>query len=205
MAPDLLHARYAEDAAITGVVAEMTGSDDTLGKIERVASALADASVKSKPAILRDYVELVAHYLAGQGRGPALAAPLFDMAAALEDGNPHETARDERRDGLRDASDEMLGRVSASVDVLISAGYSLDHACQIVTRQMIARGVRPPQGGDARAWRNVQAWRHKLLGGRRDTLEFRQYAAFKDKLLAEHGSGVAAIVSNTAVWDRRRS
>lgn len=181
-----------------------TGSDDILAKIEAVATVLSSSSSPQvKEALRRDYLDLVAHFLASQGRGHQLAVPLLDLVTAIDDQLPAKPAPTaDRREGLRDASDELLARASAVVDVLISAGYSQDHACQVVTRQMISRGVRPLQGGDARAWRNLQAWRQKLLA-KRDTLEFRIYAAFKEGLLTQHGSNVASIVSHQAVWDRR--
>lgn len=179
--------------------------DETLSKIEAMASVLATAPDAAKAPLQRQYLELIGHFLVDQGRGEAVAFPLLDLIEILEDGKDDASAskQEERRHGVANVSDELLAKVSAVVDVLIAAGYSLDHACQIVTRQMITRNVQAPAGGDARAWRNMQAWRQKLINSRREGPVWAVYVKFKEELPKLYGSRLAEAAAREAIWDRR--
>lgn len=184
----------------------MTSSNDTLAKIEAMATALAHDPGKAKTAMQREYLELIGHFLADQGRGDVLAFPLLDLIELLDSGGVATSLPPppERRTRLVECSDEVLAKASAVVDVLVNSGYSSDHACQIVTRQLIARNIQVPAGGDARGWRNLQAWRHKLINAsRQDTPVHRVYAAFKEELPKVYGSKLAEAAARDAIWDRR--
>lgn len=187
----------------------MTSSTDqeTLIKIEAIAAAISHAAGAAKTALQREYLELIGHFLSDQGRGGSLSFPLLDLIEQLEQSSePPQTAKPaERRGDIAECSDELLAKVSAVVDVLVSAGYSSDHASQIVTRQMIARNVQVPPGGDARAWRNIQAWRHKLINSKREGAVWRTYAAFKDELPKLYGTRLGEAAAREAIWDRRRA
>lgn len=177
--------------------------DETLSKIEAMASVLASAADAEKVALQRQYLELLGHFLVDQGRGEGIAFPLLDLIEKLDHGPETGPQHPERRQGTASISDDLLAKVSAVIDVLIAAGYSLDHACQIVTRQMITRGVHGPAGGDARAWRNVQAWRQKLINSRREGAGWAVYAKFKDDLPRLYGPRLAEAAARDAIWDRR--
>ncbi|MDO9383413.1 MAG: hypothetical protein Q7T86_11175 [Hyphomicrobiaceae bacterium] len=182
----------------------VTSNDELLIKIEGMAAAISQASDSAKATLQRQYLELIGHFLADQGRGEAIAFPLLDLIEHFDQGLDGQASKMvERRTGVVDCSDELLAKVSAVVDVLISAGYSSDNACQIVTRQMIARGLQLPAGGDARAWRNMQAWRHKLINSKHEGLAWRTYVAFKDELPAIYGTRLAEAAAREAIWDRR--
>lgn len=177
---------------------------DVLIKIEGLAEALVRASGDSKAALQKEYLDMVWRYMADQGRGEALALPLLDVIELLDQGALIGAPKQpERRAGVSDGSDQLMAQVAAVIDILISAGYSLDHACQIVTRQMMARQVHIPTGGDARAWRNVQAWRHKLLNSKREGVVWRTYATYKDELMSSYGARVGEAAAREAIWDRR--
>lgn len=179
--------------------------DDTLSKIEAMASVLATAPDDAKVALQRQYLELVGHFLVDQGRGDGLAFPLLDIIEILDHDKDEASASKQmdRRHGVANASDELLAKVAAVVDVLIAAGYSLDHACQIVTRQMITRNVQAPAGGDARAWRNMLAWRQKLINSKREGPVWSVYAKFKDDIVRLYGARLAEAAAREAIWDRR--
>jgi hypothetical protein len=179
--------------------------DDTLTKIDTMAAALQHASGQAQTTLQREYLELVGQFLVAQGRGAALANPLLDLIDRLEPANasPVTGPSVDRRGRGGDASEEMLAHAAAVIDVLVSAGYSSDNACQIVTRQMIARRITIPTGGDARAWRNIQSWRHRLLTSKRDGAVWRAYADFKDELPKLYGSRLAEAAARDAIWDRR--
>lgn len=181
-----------------------SSSEDILVKIEAMATALSHAKDAAKTALQRQYLELIGHFLSDQGRGGQLSFPLLDLIEQLERATEAQAPQQpERRNGIAESSDELLAKVSAVVDVLISVGYSSDHACQIVTRQMIARNVQIPPGGDARAWRNIQAWRHKLINSKREGAIWRTYAAFKDELPKLYGTRLGEAAGREAIWDRR--
>lgn len=180
-----------------------TSADDTLGKIEGLAKAIASADTDTKHVLLHEYLDVVGHYLTDQGRGGTLAAPLFDLIEKLDAGEPIEKPRQERRAKSGESSEELLAHVSAVIDVLISSGYSLDHACQLVTRQLIARNVQIPAGGDARAWRNIQAFRNRLLLSKRDSQAWRSYVRFKEELPKLYGGRLGEAAALEAIWDRR--
>lgn len=177
--------------------------DETLARIEAVATALAAAPEPARAALLREYLDLVAHFLMAQGAGDRQVSPLLDLIEKLDaEGSVPTPKQIERREG-REASDEILARLAAVIDVLIASGYTLDHACQLATRQLITRNVRPPDGGDARAWRNVQSWRHRLLNSPREGAVWNDYVVFKNAMMQTYGAGVAAAVTREAVWERR--
>lgn len=175
--------------------------EETLIRIEALAGSISQAGADSKPQLVREYLDLVGHFLVDQGRGDALAFPLLDVIEQLDSAGSNKV--EERRKGGSECSDELLAKVSAVIDVLVSAGYSSDHACQLVTRQMIARNVQVPAGGDARAWRNVQAFRHKLINGKHEGALWRVYSGFKSELPTIYGPKLAESAAREAVWDRR--
>lgn len=170
---------------------------DALGRVAELAQQLAVAGETGGGALRRAYLEAVGRYLADQSGDDRLAFPLFDVIEMLE-----RDERPERRESASPPSDKLLAQICAVVDILVSAGYSLDHACQVVTRQMIARNVRVLSGGDARAWRNLQAWRHKLIALKPEPA-WKVYQGFKAELVADYGARVAEAAARDAVWDRR--
>lgn len=177
-------------------------SDETLTKLEAAAEALAQCGPDQKLELQRDYLELVAQFMRTHGAGQAASSPLFDLIEQLDEAEKLPSSQ-ERRTGVYDCSDELLAKVAAVIDVLVSAGFSSDHASQIVTRQLIAKGVRIPPGGDARAWRNIQAWRHKLINTKREGPIWRTYSVFKEDLPKRYGTQLAEAAARDAIWDRR--
>jgi len=170
---------------------------DALGKIAELAHQLATARDTDSGPLRRAYLEAVGHFLADQSGDDRLAFPLLDVLEML-DGQE----KPERRECATPPSDRLLAQICAVVDILVSAGYSLDHACQIVTRQMIARNVRVVSGGDARAWRNLQAWRHKMIALKPEPV-WQRYQTFKSELIAAYGARLGEAAARDAVWDRR--
>jgi len=178
-----------------------TPDNDVLVRIETLAGQIARAK-SPNPALQREYLELVGHFLADHGSHQSIAFPLLDIIELLEHA-PGTPPPPERRTGVTEAGDELLAKVAAVIDVLVSSGYSSDHACQVVTRQLIARNVQIPAGGDARAWRNIQAWRHKLINSKKEGVAWRVYSEFKDELPKIYGTRLAEVAARDAIWDRR--
>jgi hypothetical protein len=168
---------------------------DLLSEIERL-SAQVPVAPDGDHAALIAYLEALGRFLQEHGGSSATVAPLSRLAAILKSPAP------ERRVAGSIPSDRLLAQVCAVVDILISAGQSADLACQTVTRQMIARDVRVLAGGDARAWRNLQAWRHRLLALKPEPA-WGVYQAFKMDLVSDYGTRVAEAAMKEAIWDRR--
>lgn len=177
-------------------------SEQALDRIAQLAQALAQSTdTNAKQAMRQDYLDAVGDFLTAQGRGAELAFPLLDIVEQLEATTSAKPV--DRRLGVRDCNDELLAQVAAVIDVLVQSGYSSDHASQLVTRQLIARGVRIPSGGDARAWRNIQAWRHKFINSRKDGELWRHYLSFKEELAVRYGARLAEAAAREGIWDRR--
>lgn len=175
---------------------------DILTMLTNKAAEMKSADHAVRPVLQRQYLELVSQHLSDVCADRDAISPMFDI---IEQWDALAVPRKDRRKNFAEASGPLMAQISAVIDILISAGYSSDHACQIVARQMIAREVKVPTGGDARGWRNVQAWRHKLLASKREGEIWHIYTTFKDELLKTYGAGVAQAVARGVVWDRRRA
>ena len=176
-------------------------SQDLLSLIAAKAAEIRSAERDARHALQHQYLELVAQHLVEVCENREAAFPMLDI---VEDWDAIHVSVGERRNKFAEASSQLMAQISAVVDILISAGYSCDHACQIVSRQMIAREVKVPAGGDARGWRNLLAWRHKLLASKHEGMTWHTYATYKDHLLKTHGTRVGELAARSALWDRRQ-
>jgi hypothetical protein len=180
---------------------------ETLDKIEAMAAAYATAAEDAKKAIALEYIALVGHFLIDQGRSDRILFPLLDvleeLEAALSSSQNHMGGED-RRQGDTDASPHMLARVSAVIDLLTAAGFSQEHAAQILTRQMLSQRLKLPlTGGDPRGWRRVHLWRQRFLATGRESPQWAMYVSFKEELLMTFGTGLAHAAVRNPIWDRR--
>ena len=136
-----------------------------------------------------------------------MLGPLLDIHESLEDSYRRqrtEKLETERRQALQIASPRVMARVAAVIDLLIVAGLSTDHAAQVVSRQMLARNlVLPEEGGDARGWKRVQIWHHRLVTIGRTHPQFELAQAFKTELLEKYGANAAVLAMSQPLWDRR--
>ncbi len=182
-------------------------SSNTLDKIEAAAALYAAAPEAKKRAIALEYLALLGHFLIDQKRSDSLLFPLLDVIESLESGQQSGVdvaADEERRQGETEASPQVLARISAVIDLLIAAGFSQEHAAQILTRQMLSKNLKlPATSGDPRGWRRVQLWRQRFLATGRETPEWPTYQEFKDSLIQTYGPAFAHTAVRTPVWDRR--
>lgn len=112
----------------------------------------------------------------------------------------------EARLGEMKASEVLLARASAIIDVMVQGGQTPEQAAQVITRQLMAVEIEVPEnGGDVRAWKRLLSFRNTLIhymqkGPVRDA-----YSAFKEQL-----SGIAPDqrlrrAVGEQLWDRRES
>lgn len=110
----------------------------------------------------------------------------------------------ERRNRLP-ASDELLARVCAVIDLLIASGLSEDVAAQTMSQKMLAAGIPAPKNGKVSSWEeSLLAWRAASRNGTgtEDALrEYRKVVAAIESI-APH-ERVESVLENE-LWDRRR-
>ena len=99
-------------------------------------------------------------------------------------------------------SDILLARLSAVIDLLVKGGYEV---AQLVTRRLLAVGVPPPQqGGDARGWKRLLAWRENLSHGIGSADAKDEYRDFTRDIEAIPANERLSRVLDEQLWDRRR-
>ena len=182
-------------------------STHILDKLDAMAVACAGTSDDVKRVFHLEYLALVGELLLEQGRGTALLGPLLDIHEGLDEAHcsqPGRKLENERRADMQTASPHMMARVCSVIDILIASGLSSDHAAQIVSRQMMSRRlILPVEGGDARGWKRVEIWRHRLVTLAKAHPQFEASQKFKEQLLAEYGAETATHALSQPLWDRR--
>ena len=112
--------------------------------------------------------------------------------------------RNERR-GTTVASEALMARASAIIDVMVQGGQTPEHASQVITRQLLAFSITlPTSGGDARAWKRVLYWRNNLLHHKREGPAWDVYCDFKEKLAKIPPAERLRIAVDEQLWDQRR-
>lgn len=150
-------------------------------------------------------------------------APLFKLLEAVKapetgqgaDGTPAPASAahgapaghyegDERRNAMG-ASDALLARISAIIDVLVQGGQSPEQAAQVISRQLLAVGVNlSSSGGDVRAWKNVLYWRNNLIHHKREGAAWDAYCAFKEELAKIPPAERLHVALGEQLWDKRK-
>ena len=101
----------------------------------------------------------------------------------------------------RSASDQVLARGCAVIDLLVRSGYGEAHAIKAVaTRMQAADILSPDKDSDVRDWKWLDRWRGNLLGGRASEAACAEY-----RLCARQLEGTPARTAiDDELWDRRR-
>lgn len=105
------------------------------------------------------------------------------------------TAERRRR---RHPSDQILARSCAVIGLLIKSGLSEEQALQVVSSQILAAGIAPP---NTRGWKWLQLWRANLLDGVATEAACAEFHIFARQL---EGTP-AGIAVDQELWDRRRA
>lgn len=113
--------------------------------------------------------------------------------------------RDGRRGELK-ASEELMARASAIIDLLVHSGHSTEHAAQVITRQLLSVGIQLPEcGGDARAWKRLDNWRNNLIHYKRSGPAWDAYCAFKEQLAHIPPDKRLQVAVGERLWDQRKA
>jgi len=110
-----------------------------------------------------------------------------------------------RRGSDQVASDTLLARASAIIDLLVQSGETPEHAAQLITRQLLSVGINLPEtGGDSRAWKRLFNWRNALIHHKRKGPAWNAYCAFKEELASIPPDQRLRIAVGERLWDRRQ-
>lgn len=158
----------------------------------------------------RDYLEGLVNAAINEMRAKGIAdsdlATLHRLKRALDEvfpPDPQHLKKDERQG--HPASDEIMARASALIDLLIRGGETSANAAQSVARQLIASGVALPEvGGDVRGWKRLLDWREHLLYGSRYNHVKSEYQRFKEELETIPTDQRLRRAVGERLWDRRR-
>lgn len=136
----------------------------------------------------------------------AAAAPRREPAETAQTRAERSFTKHDKRTGKIAASEALLARASATIDILVQSGHTPEHAAQLVTRQLLSVGVVLPQsGGDARAWKRLHNWRDSLIHRRRAGPAWDVYCAFRRELAEIPPSDRLRRVVGERLWDQRRA
>lgn len=112
--------------------------------------------------------------------------------------------RDGRRGEVK-ASEDLMARASAIIDILVQSGQSPEHSAQTITRQLLAVGIKLPEsGGDVRAWKRLLNWRNQLIHYTRSGPAWDVYCAFKEQLSDIPPDTRLRVAVGERLWDQRQ-
>ena len=111
----------------------------------------------------------------------------------------------EGRRGEVKASEDLMARASAIIDVLVQSGQTPDHSAQTIARQLLSVGIELPEsGGDARAWKRMLYWRNNLIHYKRAGYAWDVYCAFKEELAGIPPDRRLRVAVGERLWDQRQ-
>ena len=169
-------------------------------------AATADVFSTESGSLMEQLVTETIMHLTTAGVSGKDMAPLLRLKTVIREvqqGGPGADQVEARGQG-EEASDAVLARASAVIDLLVQAGIAQEHAAQTVARQLLASGVQMPvSGGDARGWKRLLKWRTRLQHGNPSARAKSEYERFKQELNdIPPGQRLARVVENR-LWDRR--
>ncbi|GBE44425.1 MAG TPA: hypothetical protein ENH05_03000 [Rhizobiales bacterium] len=154
-----------------------------------------------------DLAPLVKLHDAVKAQNAAQGACAKPEAHAAITGGSGELSGHYDRDGRRgelEASDDVMARAGAIIDVLVQGGDTPEHAAQVITRQLLAAGIHLPiSGGDARAWKRLLNWRNNLIHYKREGFAWDAYCSFKEKLAHIPPEDRLRLAIGERLWDLR--
>ncbi len=112
----------------------------------------------------------------------------------------------EARLGELKASEELMARACAIIDVMVQSGQPKEQASQIITRQLLALGIELPENGaDVRAWKRLLSFRNTLIHYIKEGPVRDAYSAFKEQLSDIEPDQRVRRAVGEKLWDRRES
>jgi len=111
----------------------------------------------------------------------------------------------EGRRGEVKASEDLMARASAIIDVLVQSGQSPESSAQTIARQLMGVGIElPKSGGDVRAWKRMLYWRNNLIHYKRAGYAWDVYCAFKEELSDIPPDRRLRVAVGERLWDQRQ-
>lgn len=135
-------------------------------------------------------------------------APIHGIMEPGQNSAPEVTMSYDRdgRLGEMKASETLMARASAIIDVLIQSGQSPELSAQTVTRQLLSVGIQLPEsGGDVRAWKRLLNWRNNLIHYKRTGSAWDVYCAFKEELAVIPADKRVQVAVGERLWDQRKT
>ncbi len=180
-------------------------NQDLAGLVEETIRTLYDKGIAAA-----DLAPLVRLHEAVKAPSTPSAEPVVAAAPARFAGHPHPAERSGPydRDGRRGevkASEDLMARASAIIDILVQSGQSPDHSAQTITRQLLAVGIKLPEsGGDVRAWKRLLNWRNTLIHYSRSGPAWDVYCSFKEELADIPPDRRLRVAVGERLWDQRQ-
>ncbi len=135
----------------------------------------------------------------GAGISPPAANPQPESSY-----DQHGQHNGEGRGDTVEASEAVLARASAVIDIMVQGGDNPEHAAQMLARQLLVVGIKLPEtGGDARAWKRLFNWRNHLIHHKRTGAAWQAYCAFKEELAEIPPDERLRRAVGEKLWDRR--
>jgi hypothetical protein len=136
---------------------------------------------------------------------PAIPVAPATGAGRLASSRPTGPYDREGRRGEVKASEDLMARASAIIDVLVQSGQTPDHSAQTIARQLLSVGIELPEsGGDARAWKRMLYWRNNLIHYKRAGYAWDVYCAFKEELAGIPPDRRLRVAVGDRLWDQRQ-
>ncbi len=136
---------------------------------------------------------------------PAIPAAPATGAGRLASSRPTGPYDREGRRGEVKASEDLMARASAIIDVLVQSGQSPESSAQTIARQLIGVGIElPKSGGDVRAWKRMLYWRNNLIHYKRAGYAWDVYCAFKEELADIPPDKRLRVAVGERLWDQRQ-
>lgn len=136
--------------------------------------------------------------------GPAPVAPESKVGLTTDTGVSKTYAREGRRGEMK-ASEDLMARACAIIDVLVQSGQSPEQAAQVITRQLLSVGIQLPEhGGDSRAWKRLDNWRNNLIHHKRSGPAWDVYCAFREQLAHIPPEKRLQMAVGERLWDQRK-
>jgi len=204
--PNSDHAAGTLAAAAAGSAAPRP-ADSPGGQQQPRAQAGQGAVPGSRAELLGLVAEAIAR-LSARGIARDDLEPLHRLREAIGGLAPSGFDASNERRRNEPASEVLLARACAIIDLFILAGATPEEATQAVTRQLNATGVRLPEGGgDPRAWKRLVHFRKLLLhGSKSHHAEAREaYEDLKKRLAAIPAEHRVELALAHHLWDRRRA
>ena len=136
---------------------------------------------------------------------PAIPAAPATVAGHLAPSRPTGPYDREGRRGEVKASEDLMARASAIIDVLVQSGQSPESSAQTIARQLMGVGIElPKSGGDVRAWKRMLYWRNNLIHYKRAGYAWDVYCAFKEELADIPPDRRLRVAVGERLWDQRK-